>query len=152
VSEKKCLNLYLPEKMKKLISILLLSALINSCKKDNNNYVENVPVDIYMYTNNPSFVNVSVVGGWVYITGGVRGILLYRKSNTEFMAYDRNCTYQSNQPCATVVVDNTNIVATDTCCGSRFSIYDGSVFQGPAAVPLKAYNTSFDGNVLHVYN
>jgi len=138
--------------MKKLFYLLLLAFLANSCRKDNNNYVESVPVDIYLYTNNPSFVNVSVVGGWVYITGGVRGILVYRKSNTEFMAYDRNCTYQSSEPCATVVVDNTNIVAVDTCCHSRFSIYDGSVFQGPAAAPLKAYNTTFDGSVLHIYN
>jgi len=138
--------------MKKLFYLLLLAFLANSCRKDNNNYVESVPVDIYLYTNNPSFVNVSVVGGWVYITGGVRGILVYRKSNTEFMAYDRNCTYQSSEACATVVVDNTNIVAVDTCCHSRFSIYDGSVFQGPAAAPLKAYNTTFDGSVLHIYN
>jgi nitrite reductase/ring-hydroxylating ferredoxin subunit len=105
-----------------------------------------------MYTNNPSFVDVSVVGGWVYITGGVRGILLYRKSNTEFMAYDRNCTYQSSQTCATVYVDATNIQAVDTCCHSRFSIYDGSVYQGPAVLPLKAYRTTYDGNVLHVFN
>ncbi|MCW3103644.1 MAG: hypothetical protein JWO09_2084 [Bacteroidetes bacterium] len=138
--------------MKKLFYLLLLAFLANSCRKDNNNYIESVPVDIYLYTNNPSFVNVSVVGGWVYITGGVRGILVYRKSNTEFMAYDRNCTYQPSEPCATVVVDNTSIVAVDTCCHSRFSIYDGSVFQGPAAAPLKAYNTTFDGSVLHIYN
>ncbi|MCW3072659.1 MAG: hypothetical protein JWO44_2549 [Bacteroidetes bacterium] len=138
--------------MKKLFYLLLLAFLANSCRKDNNNYIESVPVDIYLYTNNPSFVNVSVVGGWVYITGGVRGILIYRKSSSEFMAYDRNCTYQSSEPCATVVVDNTNIVAVDTCCHSRFSIYDGSVFQGPAAAPLKAYNTTFDGSVLHIYN
>lgn len=135
------------------ISILLIISLFgDACKKENDNNVPNTPVDIYLYTNNPSFVDVSVVGGWVYITGGVRGILLYRKSNTEFMAYDRNCTYQSSQPCATVVVDATNIAATDTCCNSRFSIYDGSVYQGPASLPLKAYNTTFDGNVLHIYN
>jgi Rieske Fe-S protein len=138
--------------MKKLFYIVLLAVVVNSCKKDSNNYVESVPVDIYLYTNNPSFINVSVTGGWVYITGGVRGILIYRKSDTEFMAYDRNCTYQSSQPCATVVVDNTNIVAVDTCCHSRFSMYDGSVYQGPAAAPLKAYTTTYDGSVLHIYN
>lgn len=138
--------------MKKLFYFLPILILINSCKKDNDNYVPSTPVDIYLYANNPSFINVSVVGGWVYITGGVRGIILYRKSNTEFAAYDRNCTYQSSEACATVVVDNTNIVATDTCCHSRFSIYDGSVFQGPASLPLKAYNTTFDGSVVHIYN
>jgi nitrite reductase/ring-hydroxylating ferredoxin subunit len=138
--------------MKKIFYLLSIMIIIGGCKKENDNNVPNTPVDIYLYTNNPSFVNVSVVGGWVYITGGVRGILVYRKSNTEFMTYDRNCTYQSSEPCATVVVDNTNIIATDSCCNSRFSIYDGSVVQGPASFPLRAYNNTFDGNVLHIYN
>lgn len=130
--------------------LILLS--IGGCKKDVNNGVPITPVDIYLYTNNPSFVNLNGVGGWVYITGGVRGILVYRKSPSEFMAYDRNCTYQSSDACATVVVDATNILATDTCCHSKFSMYDGSVTQAPAGLPLKAYNTTFDGNVLHIYN
>lgn len=138
--------------MKYFVYISLILLVIVGCKKDNNNAVPNVAVDIYVYTNNPSFVDVSIVGGWVYITGGVRGILLYRKSSTEFMAYDRNCTYQSSQPCATVVMESNNIAATDTCCHSRFSIYDGSVYQGPAGLALKSYNTTYDGNVLHIYN
>lgn len=125
---------------------------IISCKKNDDNGVPITAVDIYLYTNNPSFSNLYAVGGWTYITGGVRGILVYRKSNTEFAAYDRNCTYQSSEPCATVYVDATNILAVDTCCNSKFSIYDGSVTQGPAGLPLKIYNTTFDGNVLHIYN
>ncbi len=140
--------------MRSFLKIIFASIFIMpfGCKKDNNNGVPIVAVDIYLYTNNPSFVNLNGVGGWVYISGGSRGILVYRKSSTEFMAYDRNCTYQPSQPCATVVVDATNILAKDTCCHSKFSIYDGSVTQGPASLPLKAYNNTFDGNVLHIYN
>lgn len=140
--------------MKSFLSLtaLLILLSIGGCKKDVDNGVPITPVDIYLYTNNPSFVNLNGVGGWVYITGGVRGILVYRKSPSEFMAYDRNCTYQSSDACATVVVDATNILATDTCCHSKFSMYDGSVTQAPAGLPLKAYNTTFDGNVLHIYN
>jgi nitrite reductase/ring-hydroxylating ferredoxin subunit len=140
--------------MKSFLSLtaILIILIIGGCKKDTNNGVPITPVDIYLYTNNPSFVNLNGVGGWVYVTGGVRGILIYRKSPSEFMAYDRNCTYQSSDACATVVVDATNILATDTCCHSKFSMYDGSVTQAPAGLPLKAYNTTYDGNVLHIYN
>ena len=134
-----------------ICSAILVSGVI-SCKKDTHSNIPNTAVDIYLYANNPSFINLTTVGGWVYISGGVRGILVYRKSNTDFMAYDRNCTYQSSDPCATVVVDASNIIATDTCCHSKFSIFDGNVTQGPATLALKAYNTSFDGNVLHIYN
>lgn len=140
--------------MRVFISCILIVACIAvaGCKKNDDNGVPIAAVDIYLYTNNPSFASLYAVGGWTYITGGVRGILVYRKSNTEFMAYDRNCTYQSSDPCATVYVDATNILAVDTCCNSKFSIYDGSVTQGPAGLPLKIYNTTFDGNVLHIYN
>ena len=134
------------------IVLIFIFSLALSCKKQSDNGVPITAVDIYLYSNNPSFINLTAVGGYVYITGGVRGILLYRKSNSEIMAYDRNCTYQSTQPCATVVVDQTHILAVDTCCHSKFSIYDGSVTQGPASLPLKAYQTTFDGNVLHIYN
>ncbi len=134
-----------------LVSFLLTISII-SCKKDSDNGIPITAVDVYLYTNNPSFVNLYAIGGWAYITGGVRGLLVYRKSSTEFMAYDRNCTYQPSQPCATIVVDATNILAVDTCCLSKFSMYDGSVTQGPASLPLKAYQTAYDGNVLHIYN
>lgn len=126
--------------------------LIGSCKKNDNNSIPLTTVDIYIYANNPSFIDLSVPGGWVYITGGVRGILVYRKSTSEFMAYDRNCTYRPSDACAIISVDASNIIATDTCCHSKFSLYDGSVLQAPAGLPLKAYNTTFDGNVLHIYN
>lgn len=135
-----------------VILFCALALLGGSCKKDTESTVPFAPVDIYIYTSSPSFVNLNSVGGWVYIDGGVRGILVYRKSSSEFMAYDRNCTYQSSNPCATVHVDASNIIAKDTCCNSEFSMYDGSVLQAPASLPLKTYNTTFDGNVLHIYS
>ncbi len=130
----------------------LTTMLFYGCRKGDNTGVPIVAVDIYIYTANPSFINLNAVGGWVYITGGVRGIIVYHKSASEYVAYDRNCTYNSNDPCAIVYVDSSNIIATDTCCHSQFSIYDGTVLQAPAGVPLKAYNTSYDGTTLHIYN
>ena len=128
---------------------------VNGCKKQQTSTgsVPVVTVDINLYINNPSYINLSATGGWQYITGGVRGILVYRSSSSEFKAYDRNCTYQPSNPCSTVKVDNSNIIIRDSsCCSSAFSIADGSVIQGPAVSSLKAYNTSFDGNILHIYN
>lgn len=135
-----------------VIFSIILTMTVFSCKKDDNNGVPITPVNIYLYTTDPLFINLTAVGGWCYITGGARGILLYRKSISEFMAYDRNCTYNSSDVCATVYVDATNIIARDTCCNSQFSIIDGNVLQAPAGLPLKAYATSYDGNVLHIYN
>jgi nitrite reductase/ring-hydroxylating ferredoxin subunit len=136
-----------------LIFLVAMLVVPFSCKKDQaKTPIPYASVDIYIYTSNPSFISISAIGGWTYVAGGVRGILIYRKSNTEFMCYDRNCSYQPEDACATVIVDNSNIIAKDTCCHSEFLMTDGSVLKAPASVPLKAYNNTFDGNVLHIYN
>lgn len=134
------------------LPFLLVVTLFWSCKKEKPYTIPETSVDIYIYTSNPSFISISVIGGWTYVAGGVRGVLIYRKSSTEFMAYERNCPYQSSDACATVVVDKSNIIATDTCCHSEFLLTDGSVIKAPASLPLKVYRNTFDGSVLHIYN
>ncbi len=136
-----------------LIFFLLVSFTSITCRKENTTPIPQVGVDVYIYLSNPTYIKLTVVGGWTYIdNAGVRGILVYRKSNTEFMAYDRNCTYQPEDPCAKIVVNDSNIIAVDTCCHSEFLLTDGSVLKAPASIPLKAYQNTFDGNILHIYN
>jgi Rieske Fe-S protein len=123
-----------------------------SCKKEKQ-AVPNVAVDIRMYSADPSFLPLNPVGGWVYVNGGNRGILVYRKSLTDFAAFDRTCTYNPANANEVVKVDpSNNVIAVDANCGSKFVMTDGSVSQGPATLPLKYYNTTFDGQVLHIFN
>ena len=134
-----------------LFFLFLFSAGI-SCKK-NDDQIPNVPVNIYVNTTDPSFTALNSVGGWVNITGGNRGITVYRKSQTEFMAYERTCSYKPSDSNARVDVDtNTNYFLEDASCGSKFLITDGSVQNSPASFPLKHYTTSFDGTYVHIYN
>lgn len=132
-------------------SIVLL-LLLWSCKKNNNN-IPDIYVDEYLYLSQPAYVNLNAIGGFIYLNNsGSRGIIVYRKTIDEFVALDRNCTYDPSAICATVIVDNTNFFAEDTCCKSKFQINNGQVVNGPASLPLKAYQTEFNGNVLHVFN
>lgn len=137
----------------KLVFFLILVFFLSnsSCKKDDQN-VPNVPVSISLYTTDPEFNDLNSVGGWIYLIGGSRGILVYRFSMDEFMAYDRHCTYTPDQSCALVSVDQSGVIAKDDCCGSRFLITDGTVLEGPASQPLKQYSTYFNGNLLRIYN
>ena len=122
------------------------------CSKDNDNFgIPLVFVNLRLNVNNPSFFNLSVTGGWEYVAGGSRGILVYRARPNEFMAYDRHSTYNVEAGCR-VEVDSTNFGVEDPCSGSRWSIFDGSVIQGPAAMPLKPYQTFFDGTFLTISN
>ena len=114
----------------------------DSCKKED--VIPNVYVHEEIYLSDPANVNLNAVGGWIYSSGGVRGIIVYRKSNDEFLAYERNCTYKPSNDCAKVSVDASNIVAVDTCCDSKFQLLDGSVSDGPASYSLKQYTASYD--------
>ena len=133
-----------------LMWITILAPL--SCKKDDDS-VPSVTVNILLSTTDPSFTDLNAVGGWIYLSGGSRGIVVYRLSMGEFMAYDRHCTYKPAESCAKVDVDASGIIAVDACCGSKFLLTDGSVTEGPASIPLKRYQTNFDGNnMLRIYN
>jgi nitrite reductase/ring-hydroxylating ferredoxin subunit len=126
--------------------------LVPSCKKeDTTNNVAQYYVDFTLYINEPSNIALNAVGGWVYVAAGTKGIIIYRRSQTEFTALERNCPYDPQAACSLIKVVS-GISATDSCCNSRFSIYDGSILNGPAIQPMYQYKTQFDGVALRVYN
>ena len=134
--------------MKKII--LLIALVILGCENEVDNFPQ-VDVNLNLYINNPEFFNIETPGGWIYLNGGVAGILLYRKNLDEFIAYDRASTYDPIADCA-ITVDSDNIILKDPCSESQFLITDGSVIQGPASQALKRYNTYFYGNNLSIFN
>lgn len=140
----------MPVAMKKLIYIIVLVSL--SCGDESYSGIPLVDTNINISINDPAYHNLATVGGWEYLTGGSRGLIVYRISNSEFKAYDRHCTFQPSSSCALVSVDANNITVSDNCCGSKFSLLNGSVTSPPARSPLQEYNTSFDGNMLRITN
>ena len=139
----------------KFLSFLSISSLILSfsCSKQRN-IVPNVYVDQYINLSLPSYGSLNIIGGWSYISGGSKGIIIYRQSYNQFSAYDRHCTYNADNPCGKANVDSTNSFVECSCDGSQFQLYDGLVIQGPASYSLKNYQTSYDeiNNLLHIYN
>ncbi|MCX7742966.1 MAG: hypothetical protein N2167_00230 [Flavobacteriales bacterium] len=116
-----------------------------------------VPIDITISTFDPQFVSLQAVGGWAYLNGGSRGLILYRASIDQVNCYERHCPYDTENPCGKVSVDSNGLFLVDNdCygegCGSRFSLINGSVVDGVAIYPLKQYNTSFDGVLIRVFN
>jgi nitrite reductase/ring-hydroxylating ferredoxin subunit len=130
-----------------------LCFLFSSCKKNkNDDRVPYVPVNVVLNTSDPLFVKLNAPGGWVYINGGSRGIVIYRLSLDDFRAYDRHCTYQPLDACGKISVNASQIMAVDSCCGAEFVLTDGSVAKQPASRPLTQYTTSYDGNRLLITN
>ena len=131
-----------------LACILLIS--LGDCKK-NKDIIPTVYVDRYLYTTDPAFSPLNAISGYAYLSGGSKGILVFRNSQTEFIAYDRHCPYKVDDG-NTVTVDASGLFAIDAACNSKFLITDGSPNSGPAVNSLKRYQTAFDGTVLHIFN
>lgn len=127
-----------------------------SCKKDARNDIPNVYVDIRIDLNNPDFIHLNGVGNAVQLTGGVKGIVVYRKSENEFTAYDRNCSYNPTDEKARVQLNDSlpQSKVVDLSCGSQFELINGTVVKGPATQPLKAYRATYDAanSLLYISN
>lgn len=134
--------------------------MLGSCKKKTpttvqpaqSNPVPSVPVDISIYPGDPLYFPVQSIGGWKYINGGINGIIIYRKSNEEFVAVERTSSYLPNNASAKVKVHTDNFTLRDTISGSKWQIIDGTITNGPAIWPLRLYGTTFDGSVLRIRN
>jgi len=140
------------------ISLFTLT-LFSGCRKKNQ-VIDQVPVDTYVYLNQPLYVNLQAINGWVYISGGVKGIIVYHGIDG-YKAYDRSCTYDPNTACSpSIYVSTDNITSLDSCCSgtaccnSKFILSDGGPISGPATVALVQYQTelSSDGSQLHIFN
>jgi len=135
------------------LSFLFIFLLITpQCKKDKQETIPYAYVNFYVNVTSTQYLGLNNIGGYVYVTGGVRGIIIYRRSSDEFKAFERDCPYKPSSSSAIIEVDNSGVIAVDSSCGSQFLLIDGSIVKGPATITLKQYQTSFDGTNLHVYN
>ena len=140
---------------KKILFLLVIFLmLVSGCskKEQSNNDIPTVPVSFSINPNSTEYIELNVVNGWVALTGGYRGIIVFRKSVSEFMAYERACPYDWQKTNARINVDKSGITALCPVCNSKFVLLDGSPYQGPSPYPLKQYQTSYDGTLLYIFN
>ena len=137
--------------MRRTLQLCALAALALVACRDNGSEIPLVAVDFTINVNEPQFFDLNVPSGWVYITGGSRGIIVYRNSNDEFTAMDRHAPYEVVNGCAVIVADD-NVLVEDPCSASQWLIIDGSVVTGPTLQPLKNYRTSWANPYLRIYN
>lgn len=124
---------------------------VYGCRKENDSQVPNVPVNITLYLSLPEYSALNSVGNSILINGGYKGIIVYRKSIDAFAAYDRACPYDPTTTGSILVVDSSLVQVRDDKCGSKFSLFDGSITNGPASRPLRAYATEYDAAAQSLY-
>ena len=131
--------------------VVLLVMLISSC---DNTMLDDDPIpfvpfnNIEIDVNSIKYSDLNTVG-YVIIPGGVKGIILYKNPlKSEYIAYERNCTYMPFDADAIVEVDGSTIFMIDNSCGSQFNFADGWPNSGLASIPLRRYRTILNGSLL----
>ena len=132
-----------------LFFILLLAV---SCGKDNQCAV---PIGITNFTIEPNsayYSGLNNVGGYMYFTGGHRGVIVVRTAYDQFVAFERTCPADSTT--AVEVTDEWGSSLLECPrCHTLFNVYsDGMPIDGGATTcPLYQYSTSYSNGDLWVY-
>ena len=134
--------------------LFLVLFIASSCLKNNQNPVPSIPFDITIDINLPSYYQLQGVGSWTYVNGGSRGIIVYRRTIDEFVAFDRHSPMDPNGTCFLPLFPEQDyfLQLKDTCSSAPFSLYDGGPISG-SQFGLRQYATQFNGsNLLRIYN
>lgn len=132
--------------------LVILFFSLASCGKDDSDripdaYVNyNITLQEFGYKNENGVLLVNKQEN-----AGVAGLIIYRRPDNVYVAYDRCSSVNPQQRCA-VVPDQPNLTATDPCSGAKFSLYDGSPVKAPAKRPLKEYQVIITNFTLSVRN
>lgn len=146
-------------KIKALNIFLFLIFFLAGCQKEAYTPLPFVEVNIQIFPNSPQYFNLNSNGGFEYLLANPpsRGIIVYRTLPNEFIAFERTCPHDpdaccSGSECARLVVDESRLTISDSCCGSIYLILDGSNISGPSQYRLKQYHTSYDGTTLRIFD
>ncbi len=120
-----------------------------SCEPQIQDGIPYVFVEIDINLNNTEFVDLQKDGGFVYILGGVRGIIIYRKDLSTYKAFERNSPVNPASACAVLDVDESGLFIVDPCSQAIFD-FDGNPINGISPFPLRQYITILDNNWLYI--
>ena len=126
---------------------------------ENPNY-PNTVIDYIINLNSPQFYDLNIIGGYLYLTSDPestsRGLIVYRISEDEFVAYDR---LPPNEPdaCMDSLGNGTRLIVDipfviDVCNNAYYNVLDGTLvkvdppFPTDVVYPLFRYHTYYDAD------
>jgi len=124
-------------------SFMLVNQSGCSSPTEPNNSDETITVDLSLSENSA----LLVVGGALALGSNVidsKGILLYRQSDTNVLAFSRNCTHNG-----CTIGSFHNGTSACPCHDSQFDT-SGNVINGPATNPLTQYSATITGNIVTI--
>lgn len=150
--------------LSKILLITLSLLIFVTCTKKKEEIIPNTYVNFTIRLVDPKFTDLHAIGNSVIITSeyaGIRsagydynGIIVYRFSENEFYAFDRTCPFNIGKSISVITENASDPIAECPECGSEYVLpsFAFPTEKGPSRVPLKQYNTNFDGVTISVYN
>lgn len=155
---------------KKSIWLLALTALaayitfsLNSCDNTAGQSTANIPkapVNITIDLNLPSYMHLAAPGSYMYLEGGVTGVILVHDFDDAWYAYERACPYEPLNDCSRIWGDSVELDLRcgkfvngkfTSCCDSKFN-FAGMPMQGKARTRLAQYFVDRSGNIVQIIN
>ena len=139
--------------------IVLFTGLINlffSCSKNELSPVSPLPDVVVQEQINLNSISAQELklgdGRFIYTGGGIRGIILYRKSTDIYLAFERKSPYRMEDTCGIITVPSSRFYMEDTCHKCTFG-WEGRPQSGPCRDILKQYKVQFiSSNTLSITN
>ena len=141
---------------KNLIIAVLVSILAGicaaSCETNRGPIIPYVKVDKYLLLY-ADLAGMGIGTASLINDEGYKGIVLYRETDLGFYAFDRTCTLFPEHDEA-VVEDSTffGVFECPDCHSTYLLMNGGEPNSGPAQFPLVQYQTSIQGDLLHITN
>ena len=135
---------------KKLLLLLVFFSLIN-CTNDSNleNCIQTLPLNLTTDLNNPQLINAQTPGGFAALPGGNKGVLLFNKNGSEFVAFDRLCPQND---CSSPMIFENRLLKC-LCDESTYSVDFGGAPQTDGfQCPAIAYRVIKNGSSIRISN
>jgi len=127
---------------------VLLFFFIGSCSKEANN-ISPVPDVLVREQLNLNSIEAQPLkfrdGASIYIKGGIKGIIIYRRTEGNFLAFERQSPYQMQDSCGRISVHSSNLYMIDACHNCTFD-WKGTPTGGPCRDIMKQYQVQYANN------
>ncbi|WP_096687175.1 Rieske (2Fe-2S) protein [Ichthyobacterium seriolicida] len=137
-----------------IVKIILCALVGLGCIRDQEYILPHVSVDETLWLNNPSNIDLQIIGGIKTIDAGIKGIIIYRSSKDVFFAYEQSCPHIYPKRCSKMIINQDSFIAKCDCDNSTFWLLTGEPLTGNPTVGLKKYEVSYNSQyqTLHIYN
>lgn len=131
---------------------MLLLLLLAACGKET---VCNVTIGMTNFQIDPNsayYSGLNNVGGYMYLVGGNRGVIVVRTARDQFVAFERTCP-EDGESAVEVSEDwGCALLECPTCHSCFITETGGMPMEGSVtACPLYQYGTTYSDGILYVY-